>query len=323
MSNLENNQIDDDMKFVKFESSAFPEELFQRQFPPFQPQPKSQPGAPFPNPSNFPSPGIPLNSSGVPSVAPPNYTPSKNDQGVKSLTNASGNINTKAVSEGSIKFCLYKFTYIWETGGRSYWAFLINVDKQTASGFRWFRGRWVYFGTDLKRIDSFVCPETPWGYNRSEEEANNQDNSSSTVNTKKEFTIDEEKDIYTQTIDSFNVSSEEYEQFLTPINRHEESITPVTATYKVNLELSYPSKYNNITKEKINLLADESIDYACRVLASTRSNYFGEDTPNLTDDSIPQLLKIFSSSFNSKLYELDPSLKNFRDISYCIRKELI
>lgn len=85
---------------------------------------------------------------------PPNYTPSKNSPEVQKL-NSSG--TTKAVSPNSINFCLFKFTYIWETNGNSYWAFIFEVDRRTVTGLRWFRGRWIYFGVDLRRIDSFVC----------------------------------------------------------------------------------------------------------------------------------------------------------------------
>jgi len=39
----------------------------------------------------------------------------------------------------------------------SFWAWLINVDRRTAYGFRWTGWRWVYFGISLNRIDYFEC----------------------------------------------------------------------------------------------------------------------------------------------------------------------
>ena len=86
--------------------------------------------------------------------SPPNFTPSKNAPEVQNLQSSGV---TKAVSPNSISFCLFKFTYIWETNGNNYWAFLFEVDRRTVTGLRWFRGRWNYFGVDLRRIDSFVC----------------------------------------------------------------------------------------------------------------------------------------------------------------------
>lgn len=61
------------------------------------------------------------------------------------------------VSPGSIRPCLYKFTYIWQRNGRSYWAFPTRIDRRSLSGWRWLGRRWVYFGIDLRRIDSFIC----------------------------------------------------------------------------------------------------------------------------------------------------------------------
>lgn len=84
-----------------------------------------------------------------PTSPPPNYTPKKN--------NNVGNPQTKAVSPGSIRPCVYQFVYIWLNNGNSFWAWLTRVDNISASGFRWTGWRWVYFGVDLRRIDSFEC----------------------------------------------------------------------------------------------------------------------------------------------------------------------
>lgn len=83
---------------------------------------------------------------------PPNYIPQKSAAGF-----GGEGISTKAISPGQINFCLYKFTYIWQTNGRAYWAFLTNAGRRSIAGFRWRRGRWVYFGLDLRNIESFYC----------------------------------------------------------------------------------------------------------------------------------------------------------------------
>lgn len=121
------------------------------------------PGPPMggfgPPPGGPPSPGGPGKPpSGSPSGKPPGYIPAKTDQGVKKVgTTSVGGPQAKAVGPGTISFCLYKYTYIWQSNGRSYWAYLVYVDNVSVSGFRWDGWRWIYFGVDLRKIDSFVC----------------------------------------------------------------------------------------------------------------------------------------------------------------------
>lgn len=93
---------------------------------------------------------------GSPMGPPPAYIPAKNDAKVQSLSSSSG-VNTKSVSGGSLRPCLYRFTYIWQSNGRSYWAYLTRIDPRSASGWRWLGFRWVFFGVDTNKIDSFVC----------------------------------------------------------------------------------------------------------------------------------------------------------------------
>lgn len=123
------------------------------------------------NPPNFPAPPSsqshgPGNynagpNSKPPMGPPPSYTPSKSGKNVKYLgaTNykSPGGATLKYVSDDSIRFCLYKYTYIWQRNGRAYWAFLIHTDRRSVSGFRWINYRWGYFGLDLRSIDSFEC----------------------------------------------------------------------------------------------------------------------------------------------------------------------
>lgn len=63
----------------------------------------------------------------------------------------------KAVDPGSIKRCLFRFVYIWPRRGRGFWAWLTHVSRRSVSGYRWHRGRWVYFGMGLNQIESFMC----------------------------------------------------------------------------------------------------------------------------------------------------------------------
>lgn len=119
----------------------------------------------------FPPPPPP--QANTPPVAPPpSFIPSKTDANVKKLTTQGyqgqagfpgpqgfpgQGPSPQYVSPGSIRPCLYKFTYIWQRNGRSYWAYPTHIDRYSISGWRWFGYRWVYFGVDLRRIDSFIC----------------------------------------------------------------------------------------------------------------------------------------------------------------------
>ena len=133
-------------------------------------------------PINLATSFIPMGQFGgqgaAPMGPPPAYIPAKTDAKVKSLGQgapggpeggpgagpgfgpgygAGIGPGAKAVSSVSLRPCLYKFTYIWQRNGRSYWAYLTRVDARSVSGWRWLGWRWVYFGVDTRRIDAFVC----------------------------------------------------------------------------------------------------------------------------------------------------------------------
>lgn len=65
--------------------------------------------------------------------------------------------STKAVDPGAIKHCKYKYVYIWPRRGRGFWAYLTYVGRTSIAGFRWNGRKWVYFGMDLRQIESFQC----------------------------------------------------------------------------------------------------------------------------------------------------------------------
>ena len=92
--------------------------------------------------------GFTRQQQGPPKTPPPNFTPQLSDVPEASLM---------AVDSGAIAPCVYRFSYIWLKNGQSFWAYLVYVGKTSASGWRYRRGRWEYFGVDLKEIKSFTC----------------------------------------------------------------------------------------------------------------------------------------------------------------------
>ncbi|WP_175618753.1 hypothetical protein [Oceanobacillus kimchii] len=101
------------------------------------------PGGGFPG-GGFPGGGG-QDGQQAPTAAPPSFTPEKPA------------FQTFAVDPGGIRRCLFRFTYIWPERGRGFWYFPTFVGRNSIAGFRWSGFRWVYFGMDLGRIESFQC----------------------------------------------------------------------------------------------------------------------------------------------------------------------
>ena len=108
------------------------------------------PGQQFPGfpPSQPPSasPGGGGQQGGPPSSPPPSFTPQM-QQGVSAF----------AVDPGAIRGCLFRYTFVWLNTGRSFWFYPTFVGRNSVAGWRWRNFRWVYYGTDLRRIRNFQC----------------------------------------------------------------------------------------------------------------------------------------------------------------------
>lgn len=345
---LDNDRTyDDDMNFQNFEFCEFD----QRQkgpfppigggnfppiggnFPPGQDKDFNPPKFDYDYSPNFNYPGGNFNPPGMPKSPPPNYIPQKNQAGVQKMSIGVDGVQPYAVSASSIRFCLYKYTYIWERSGRSYWAFLLNVSRRTVSGFRWFRNTWVYFGVDLRRIDSFVC------YRNSEEDdcdncANMRQSDTSSYDTTKEYLLNGSRDVFTKTLASIDIP-ETKEDFITRTigciddTNIESEIPCVKArniSYRIALEVSYPSSFDENSKTQINELANEASNDVLKVISSIRNNYESSspiENYNSSLQLIPHALKTFNDSFNSKISSLDSSIANYNDITFSIRNEKI
>lgn len=132
-----------------YDDRQFPGGLFPGsggQFPGF---PGGQPpGVGFPGQPGNQFPGQ-MPPGGNQSAGPPNSPP-------PSFTPAEQQIQPFAVDPGAIRGCLFRFTYVWLNRDQ-FWYFPTFVGRNSIAGFRWRRNRWVYFGIDLNRIQSFQC----------------------------------------------------------------------------------------------------------------------------------------------------------------------
>lgn len=113
--------------------------------PPGQPDFPGYPGYPgypgFPGMPGFPGfPGASVD--GPPTAPPPSFTPEQAPY---------------RVDPGSIRRCRRKYTYIWLRDGRSFWFYPVYIGRTSISGYRWTGFWWVYYGTNLRRIESFIC----------------------------------------------------------------------------------------------------------------------------------------------------------------------
>lgn len=137
----------------------------------FIPVPVFMPRQPAPRPGGTHGPvggthgGI--SGGGMPPGPPPSHTPEKRPprpggggpggHGGPGPGHGGSGQQPKFVESSSLRPCRFKFVYIWPRRGAGFWAWLINVGRRSISGYRWSRGRWAYFGMDLREIDSFIC----------------------------------------------------------------------------------------------------------------------------------------------------------------------
>lgn len=100
-------------------------------------------------PTSFPPFGQPSGGGGQegpPSGPPPSFVPAQTQQA-----------GVFAVDPGSIRRCMFRYTYVWLNNGQQFWIYPIFVGRRSISGWRWTGFTWVYFGIDLRQIQSFTC----------------------------------------------------------------------------------------------------------------------------------------------------------------------
>jgi len=114
--------------------------------PPSSP-PFGIPGGPTQGPPNIPPFGGGSQQGDVPpTTPPPTFVPMQTEQ-----------IGTFAVDPGGIRRCLFRFTYVWLNNRQQFWYYPTFVGRTSVAGWRWTGFRWVFFGIDLRQIQSFTC----------------------------------------------------------------------------------------------------------------------------------------------------------------------
>jgi hypothetical protein len=108
--------------------------------------PQGFPGFPPSFPQQGQGQGQGQGQSGPPSSPPPSFVPAQTQQ-----------VGAFAVDPGSIRRCLFRFTYVWLRNRQEFWFYPVFLGRQSVSGFRWNGFMWVYFGVSLRQIDSFTC----------------------------------------------------------------------------------------------------------------------------------------------------------------------
>ncbi|MED4531347.1 hypothetical protein [Metabacillus fastidiosus] len=82
--------------------------------------------------------------AGPPTAPPPSFVPQQQ-------------VEAYAVDPGGIARCLFRYTYVWLRGFEQFWFYPTFVGRNSVSGYRWTGHRWVYYGIDLRQIQSFTC----------------------------------------------------------------------------------------------------------------------------------------------------------------------
>lgn len=114
-----------------------------RSFPPGPPG-----GPPFGPPSPGGPPGFPPTGQGTeaapPTAPPPSFVPQQQ-------------VSAFAVDPGSIRRCLFRYTYVWLNNRQQFWYYPVFVGRTSVSGYRWNGFMWLFFGVSLRQIQSFTC----------------------------------------------------------------------------------------------------------------------------------------------------------------------
>lgn len=293
------------------------------------------PGQPPVFPGKFPNvPG----GSNLNIGPPPNFTPTKSSPGVKSFSQ--GGPQAKAVSPGSISFCLFKFTYIWERRGRNYWAFLLNVDRRSISGLRWFRNNWVFFGLDLRQIDSFVCFRNSSTILDTDEirEDSSEDNTITHNNnllfSKKEYSINNVKNTYVRILKNIDIPEERNEYITSYIGEVEDQELTLkiptklyrNTSYRIILEIKYPEKFSEALIDDFNKCANEAAENTLDILDEYRDDsriFTPIEVFNNSTKNIGKAVKNFSEEFHKKLKDFKLPREITRQIEFRISEEKV
>ncbi|MDU5111691.1 MAG: hypothetical protein E6248_14710 [Clostridium sp.] len=313
----------------------------ESRIPNFPGQPPVFPGQ-FPNPPGQ-SPNVP-GGSNLNIGPPPNFTPTKNSPGVKSLNQGTGGPQTKAVSPGSISFCLFKFTYIWERRGRNYWAYLLNVDRRSVSGLRWFRNTWVFFGLDLRQIDSFVCFRSS-DTTLDDDELREDSSENNSIDTdyshnnnlffsKKEYSTNNVKNTYIRILKNIDISEEKNDYITSYIGEVDDNELTMkiptklhrNTSYRIVLEIKYPEKFSESLVGDFNKCANEAAENVLDILDEFREDsriftpleVFSNSTKN-----IGKTIKSFSEEFHKKLKNFKLPREITRQIEFKISEEKV
>lgn len=115
------------------------------------------PGPGFRPPIGPEGPGRPPQGPGGPGRPPEGPTGQSTPPGRPPSFTPERAPSVMAVDPGAIRRCRFRYVYLWLDNGQEFWAYLVYVGRRSVAGYRWIGFRWVYFGTDLRNIESFIC----------------------------------------------------------------------------------------------------------------------------------------------------------------------
>jgi hypothetical protein len=57
----------------------------------------------------------------------------------------------------NLRYCLNRFTFIWQWNGRTFWFYPIFINRWSVEGFIWNGNRWFYNNVNLNSIFFYQC----------------------------------------------------------------------------------------------------------------------------------------------------------------------
>ena len=89
---------------------------------------------------------------------PPSKTPTYNSQGIVKLPYYNQQHPEYYYNYyKKLKYCTYRYTYLWLRNGKSFWCYPTYVNKTTISGWKWKNYKWKFFSMPIKKISNFYC----------------------------------------------------------------------------------------------------------------------------------------------------------------------
>lgn len=105
------------------------------------------------------SPGFPPGSPGYPPGSPGGYPPPPGPPPFRapSSPGSRGGGGPRGIAPWSFTPCLFRYTFIWQHNGRTFWFYPMSIGRNSVFGYRWRNNRWELYDLNVNRVAYFTC----------------------------------------------------------------------------------------------------------------------------------------------------------------------